>query len=74
MQLGELIEKMTTSDRLVRRVKRFGLDMETYKRTEKMWDWANIRELPEQIPVEQLGQYDIGQLQQLLFIRVILEE
>lgn len=88
MQLGELIEKMTTSDRLViinaagqviyrgyaanfahgtinplRRVKRFGLDMETYKRTEKMWDWANIRELPEQIPVEQLGQYDIGQLQ-----------
>lgn len=60
MQLGELIEKMTTSDRLViinaagqviyrgyaanfahgtinplRRVKRFGLDMETYKRTEK---------------------------------------
>ena len=86
MQLGELIEKMTTSDRLViinaagqviyrgyaanfahgtinplRRVKRFGLDMETYKRTEKMWDWANIRELPEQIPVEQLGQYDIGQ-------------
>ncbi len=26
-------------------------------------------ELPEQIPVEQLGQYDIGQLQQLLFIR-----
>lgn len=63
MQLGELIEKMTTSDRLViinaagqviyrgyaanfahgtinplRRVKRFGLDMETYKRTEKMWD------------------------------------
>ena len=86
MQLGELIEKMTTSDRLViinaagqviyplRRVKRFGLGMETYKRTEKMWDWANIRELPEQIPVEQLGQYDIGQLQQLLFIRVILEE
>ena len=99
MQLGELIEKMTTSDRLViinaagqviyrgyvanfahgtinplRRVERFGLGMETYKRTEKMWDWANIRELPEQIPVEQLGQYDIGQLQQLLFIRVILEE
>ena len=58
----------------MRRVKRFGLDMETYKRTEKMWDWANIRELPEQILVEQLGQYDIGQLQQLLFIRVILEE
>lgn len=58
----------------MRRVKRFGLGMETYKRTEKMWDWANIRELPEQIPVEQLGQYDIGQLQQLLFIRVILEE
>lgn len=58
----------------MRRVKRFGMGMETYKRTEKMWDWANIRELPEQIPVEQLGQYDIGQLQQLLFIRVILEE
>ena len=58
----------------MRRVKRFGLGMETYKRTEKMWDWANIQELPEQIPVEQLGQYDIGQLQQLLFIRVILEE
>lgn len=58
----------------LRRVKRFGLALETYKRTEQMWDWKNIRELPEQIPVEQLGQYDIGQLQQLLFIRVILEE
>lgn len=99
MQLGELIEKMTPSDRLViinaagqviyrgyvahfahgkinplRRVKCFGLALETYKRTEKMWDWENIRELSEQIPVEQLGQYDIGQLQQLLFIRIILEE
>lgn len=84
MQLGELIEKMTTSDRLViinaagqviyrgyaanfahgtinplRRVKRFGLGMETYKRTEKMWDWANIRELPEQIPVEQLDRKSV---------------
>lgn len=58
----------------MRKVQSFGMAMETYKRTERMWDWQNIRELPEQIPVEQLGQYDVGQLQQLLFVRVILED
>ena len=57
-----------------RRIKKMGLGMETYRATEQMWDWEKTDSLPEQIPVEQLGQYDIGQLQQLLFIRVILEE
>ena len=57
----------------LRRVKRFGLDMETYKRTEKMWDWANIRELPEQIPVEQFSKYRVEDLQHILYIRIELK-
>lgn len=98
MRLGEFIEKMTPSDRLVvinaagqtiyrgfaanfnhaainplRVVKRFGLGVETYRKTEKIWDWQRIDTMPEQIPVESLSQFDIGQLQQLIYTKVILE-
>ena len=98
MQLGEFVDRMTPSDRLVvinaaghviyrgfaanfnhttinplRMVKRFGIGMETYKKTENIWDWKNTENLPEQIPVENLSQYDIGQLQQLLYTKVVLE-
>ena len=59
-------------DRL-RRVKKFGIGMETYRETEKMWDWEKTSRLPEQIPVEQFSEYQIGQLKHILYIRVELE-
>lgn len=57
----------------LRKVKRFGIGMETYKDTEKMWDWEKASNLPEQIPVEQFSEYQIGQLKHILYIRVELE-
>lgn len=85
MMLGEAIEKITPSDRVViinaagqaifrgyaanahnagirktRRVKRYGIGMETYKATEKMWDWSRIDALSPQVPVEQFGEYKVG--------------
>ena len=41
--------------RKTRRVKRYGIGMETYKATERMWDWSRIDALPPQVPVEQFG-------------------
>lgn len=57
----------------LRKVKKFGIGMETYKATEKMWDWEKTSNLPEQIPVEQFSEYQIGQLKHILYIRVELE-
>lgn len=56
----------------LRKVKRFGIGMETYKATEKMWDWAKTDSLPEQIPVEQFSEYKIEELNHILYIRVEL--
>lgn len=56
-----------------RKVKKFGIGMETYRETEKMWDWEKTSRLPEQIPVEQFSEYQIGQLKHILYIRVELE-
>ncbi|MBQ0067589.1 MAG: hypothetical protein KBS60_05365 [Phascolarctobacterium sp.] len=56
-----------------RKVKRFGLGMETYRATEKMWDWEKTEKLPEQIPVEQFSEYKVEQLKHILYIRIELE-
>lgn len=98
MMLGEAIEKITPSDRVViinaagqvifrgfaantesagirktRRVKRYGIGMETYKATEKMWDWEKMDVLPTQVPVEQFGEYKVEELKHILYIRIELE-
>lgn len=98
MILGEAIEKITPSDRIVivnaaghviyrgfaanvnsaeirktRRVKKYGIGLETYKATEKMWDWTKIDALPPQVPVEQFGEYKVDQLKHILYIRIELE-
>lgn len=57
----------------MRKVKCFGIGMETYRATEKMWDWEKADNLPEQIPVEQFSEYKIEQLNHILYIRVELE-
>lgn len=99
MKLGEIVEKMELSNRLVvlnaagqvvyrgyvanffkekeeiieRNVKGYGIGLETYKKTENLWDWTNTEKLPESIPVKELSRYDIGELQQLFYNKVTLE-
>ena len=58
----------------LRKVKSFGLGMETYKKIDKMWDWQKINELPEQIPIEQISKYDTGELQHIIYTKIILED
>lgn len=57
----------------LRKVRSFGIGMETYKATEKMWDWGKTDRLPEQIPVEQFSEYAVGQLNHILYIKIELE-
>lgn len=56
-----------------RKVKKFGIGMETYRATEKLWDWQKMDKLPEQIPVEQFSEYKVEQLQHILYIRIELK-
>ncbi len=59
--------------RKTRRVKRFGIGLETYKATEKMWDWSKIDSLPPQVPAEQFAEYKVGELKHILYIRIELD-
>lgn len=56
----------------LRKVKRFGIGMETYRATDKLWDWEKTDKLPDQIPVEQFSEYKVGQLQHILYIKIEL--
>lgn len=56
-----------------RKVKRFGIGMETYRATDKSWDWEKTDRLPEQVPVEQFGEYKVEQLQHILYIKIELK-
>ena len=56
-----------------RKVKRFGIGMETYRATDKLWDWEKTDKLPEQVPVEQFSEYKVEQLQHILYIRIELK-
>ena len=59
--------------RKTRRVKKIGIGLETYRVTEKLWDWQKTDALPPQVPVEQFGEYRIEELQHILYIRIELE-
>lgn len=59
--------------RRTRRVKRFGIGLETYKATERLWDWEKTDRLPPQVPVEQFGEYKVGELKHILYIRIELD-
>lgn len=59
--------------RKTRIVKRYGIGCETYKASEKMWDWTKIDEMPPQVPVEMFGEYTVGELSHILYIRFELE-
>lgn len=97
MTLGEAMETITSSDRIMilnaarqvvyrgyaasatharlnptRKVERIGLGMETYKKTEKMWDWATSEPLAAQIPVEQFSQFSVGELEHIIYIKIVL--
>ena len=83
--LGDVLDSITPSDRVLvvnaahsnlsrqRKVKRFGIGMETYRATDKMWDWEKTDKLPEQVPVEQFSEYKVEQLQHILYIRIELK-
>ena len=51
-------------------VERVGTGMETYKKTETMWDWKRSEPLPPQIPVEQFTEFEVGQLAHILYIKI----
>ena len=55
-----------------RRVKRLGIGMETYRKTDKIWDWQRADTLPEQIPVEQCSQFEVGELEHILYFKIEL--
>lgn len=55
-----------------RPVKSFGLGMETYRKTERLYDWQNIHELPRQIPVEQVEKFSTRELNHIIYTRIIL--
>ena len=55
-----------------RKVKQFGIGMETYKKTDVMWDWSRTDQLSKQIPVEQLTQFQVGELEHILYIKIEL--
>lgn len=55
-----------------RPVKSFGLGMETYRKTERLYDWQNVRELPKTIPVEQLEEFSTKELNHIIYTRIIL--
>lgn len=56
----------------MRKIKRIGIGMETYRKTDTMWDWEHSKELPEQVPIESIPEYDIGDLRQFVFMRIQL--
>lgn len=55
-----------------RPVRSFGLGMETYKKAERMFDWQNIRELPRQVPIEQIEEFSTTELSHIIYTRIIL--
>lgn len=83
--LGDVLDSITPSDRVLvvnaahssisrqRKVKRFGIGMETYRATDKLWDWEKTDRLPEQVPVEQFSEYKVEQLQHILYIKIELK-
>lgn len=70
---GYAANALHSGNNMQRRVKRMGLGMETYRATEQMWDWEKTDSLPEQIPVEQFGEYKVEQLQHILYIKIELK-
>ena len=38
-----------------------------------MWDWERADALPPQVPVEQFGEYKVGELKHILYIRIELD-
>lgn len=98
MTLGEVLEKITNSNRVVvtnaarqviyrgyvasmnmakidrqRKIHRIEIGMETYRKTDKMWDWARTEPLDEQIPAEQFSQFAVGELEHIIYIKIELE-
>lgn len=56
----------------MRKIKRMGIGMETYKKEETMWDWEHSKKMSEQIPMESIPEYEIGDLRQFVFMKIQL--
>lgn len=97
MTLGEVLEKVTNSDRIMiinaarhvvyrgyaanaeharispaRKVEKIGLGMETYRKSDMMWDWQQSEPLAAQVPVEQFSQFEVGELAHIIYIKIEL--
>lgn len=59
---------------LSREVKRLGIGVESYKKTEEMWDWKKTDALPEQVPVKSVSQYSTREIETIVFTRIMVEE
>lgn len=55
-----------------RRVARVGIGMETYRATDKMWDWDKSDRLPEQVPFESIPEFKVGELSHILYLQIQL--
>ena len=58
----------------LRIVKRIGIGIETYKNTETMWDWSESRNLPEQVPIESVSEYETANLTHIIYTKILLED
>ena len=79
LSLGQVMNAIIPSDRVVvinaagQVIYRgFAAGMETYRKTERLYDWQNIRELPQTIPVEQLEEFSTKELNHIIYTRIIL--
>ena len=55
-----------------RRVEQVSTAVETYRKTDNLWDWSNINNLPEEIPMECISEFEIGDLKQIIYTRIRL--
>lgn len=56
-----------------RKVDSVSIGVETYRKTDELWDWENTKSLPEEVPMEQISKFDIGELSQILYLKIRLK-
>lgn len=58
----------------LRVVKEIGIGVETYKNTETMWDWSESKNLPDQVPIESVSEYETANLTHIIYTKILLED
>lgn len=55
-------------------IKLFGIGVETYGKGKEPYNWKRIESLPEQIPKESFYKYQLGELETIIYTKVLLEK